>query len=93
MALRQAVNAPWYISNRQIFEDLRKQPVLMTMKTKAEKFFTRNERHENRLIRKAINYDPRTIERHKGPKTQLLEFLDWISTIVNITIVLLFILT
>ncbi|CAH2018860.1 unnamed protein product [Acanthoscelides obtectus] len=73
IALREAVNAPWYVPNRVLYEDLRQVPVLEVMKTRARKFFNNAEEHENQLIKAALDYDPRFIHRHKRPKSQLLE--------------------
>ncbi|CAH2018953.1 unnamed protein product [Acanthoscelides obtectus] len=69
----KAVNAPWYVPNRVLYEDLRQVPVLEVMKTRARKFFNNAEEHENQLIKAALDYDPRFIHRHKRPKSQLLE--------------------
>nr|CAH7712181.1 unnamed protein product [Callosobruchus chinensis] len=46
IAIREAVNAPWYIPNRMLYEDLRQVSILETMQTNAVKFFRNSERHE-----------------------------------------------
>ncbi|CAH1982958.1 unnamed protein product [Acanthoscelides obtectus] len=71
IALREAVDAPWYVPNRVLYDELRQVPVVIQMKERARKFFEKNERHRNVLIKDALDYDPRTIRRHKRPKSQL----------------------
>nr|CAH7720704.1 unnamed protein product [Callosobruchus chinensis]CAH7734959.1 unnamed protein product [Callosobruchus chinensis]CAH7739415.1 unnamed protein product [Callosobruchus chinensis] len=75
IAIREAVDAPWYIPNRMLYEDLRQVSILEMMQTNAVKFFRNSERHENRLIREAVDYDPRNVNRYKRPKSQLIEQL------------------
>ncbi|CAH2020107.1 unnamed protein product [Acanthoscelides obtectus] len=58
MALREAVDAPWYVPNRVLYDELRQVPVVIQMKERARKFFEKNERHRNVLIRDALDYDP-----------------------------------
>ncbi|CAH2020731.1 unnamed protein product [Acanthoscelides obtectus] len=57
MALREAVDAPWYVPNRVLYDELRQVPVVIQMKERARKFFEKNERHRNVLIRDALDYD------------------------------------
>ncbi|CAH1983743.1 unnamed protein product [Acanthoscelides obtectus] len=64
MALREAVDAPWYVPNRVLYDELRQVPVVIQMKERARKFFEKNERHRNVLIRDALDYDPRTIRQY-----------------------------
>ncbi|CAH1979376.1 unnamed protein product [Acanthoscelides obtectus] len=58
IALREAVDAPWYVPNR--YDELRQVPVVIQMREMAQKLFEKNQRHRNVLIKDALDYEPRT---------------------------------
>lgn len=73
VALRNAVDAPWYVRNEDIFRDLEYKPVTEVIQERAKKLFVKTEEHENPLIRQATAYDPADAPRHKRPRNQLLD--------------------
>ncbi|CAH1956421.1 unnamed protein product [Acanthoscelides obtectus] len=70
IALRAVVDAPSYVPNGVLYDELRQVPVVIQMRERARKFFEKNERHGNQLIKDALDYDPRTV-----PQTEN----DWIA--------------
>ncbi|CAH2018365.1 unnamed protein product [Acanthoscelides obtectus] len=54
MALREAVDAPWYVPNRVLYDELRQVPVVIQMRERARKSLKRNV-----LIEAALDYDPK----------------------------------
>ena len=73
VALRCAVDAPWFVRNVDIFRDLEYTPVTEDIQERAKKLYALAAEHENPLIRDATDYDPADALRHKRPKIQLLD--------------------
>lgn len=73
VALRCAVDAPWFVRNADIRRDLEYTPVSEIIQDRAKKLYARAEEHANPLIRQATAYDPEDAPRHKRPKLQILD--------------------
>ncbi|CAH1973428.1 unnamed protein product [Acanthoscelides obtectus] len=73
IALREAVDAPWYVPNKVLYDELRQVPVVIQMKERARKFFENNEGHRNVLIKDALDYDPRTIRQFVMDRREQIE--------------------
>jgi len=72
IALRTAVDAPWYVRNVDIQRDLKFTTATERIKQSAVKIFQKAESSENQLLREAVNYDPELEAPHKRPRYQLL---------------------
>lgn len=70
------MDAPYYVRNRNIRRDLEWIPVLEWMGKRAEATFEKAANHPNAELRGLVDYDGRTIDRHKRPKNQIY-FRDW----------------
>jgi len=73
IALRAAVDAPWYVRNDTITRDLKYKTATVIIKEHAQKLFAIMAEHQNPLIRAAIDYDPEMEAPHKRPRHQLLD--------------------
>jgi len=73
IALRSAIDAPWYVRNKTITRDLQYKTATEKIKKHAHKFFDKMAEHQNPLIRNAIDYDPEMEAPHKRPRHQLLD--------------------
>ncbi|CAH1967412.1 unnamed protein product [Acanthoscelides obtectus] len=81
--LREAVDAPWYVPNRVLYDELRQVPVVIQMRERVRKFFEKNERHRNVLIKDALDYDPRTIRRNLDNVSQIIDIVSIQSLFVR----------
>lgn len=73
VALRCAVDAPWFVRNADIFRDLEYTPVTEDIQDRAKKLYALAAEHGNPLVRDATDYDPADAQRHKRPKLQILD--------------------
>jgi Reverse transcriptase (RNA-dependent DNA polymerase). len=73
IALRTATDAPWYVRNTDILRDLQYTNATQTIRQNAEKRFDVAARHDNPLLRQAVDYVPDVTDKHKRPRHQLFD--------------------
>jgi retron-type reverse transcriptase len=69
--LRWAVNAPWYVRNRRIHEDLDTPTLTELTEKDARNFHASLTTHPNPVIAELWNYDTKDYRSHKRPKVVL----------------------
>ncbi|GJQ76647.1 hypothetical protein Trydic_g15507 [Trypoxylus dichotomus] len=66
-ALRSALNAPWFVRNATIREDIAVDPLMDFIRRVAARFFERTVNHSNPLVLESQAYDPRIPWRYARP--------------------------
>lgn len=72
ITLRQIVNAPWYIRNKDIHKDLKIRDIKDEIILSTEKLYSKAENHSNDLLRESLTYETENTARCLRPR----QFLD-----------------